>query len=439
MSNLIFPKFPPNNAVPTIIGPTSTIGDIQKSLRNLGLSAPQQIPKKWDWRKGKNQNSEHDILLQPSNQLACGDCWAQSSTNALTDKFVIFKDISGLELNQLMTTICVTGKYSDNCKVQASTEQQINKECGGSIPFYAGKFFELHGVSQGKSSKNCPSWQYYCSKGMDGVCGNGKDVQLNLPHCNDFAHCGTLYKAKPCSTKTLTVTNENGQVDLHATINHIKAEILRTGPVVGTFEVFGDFEYCNHTFRDESGNVVLDYHWNATDGIYVRGAYDKDMQEKLPQLIKKTGPLSQKVLGWHAVEVVGWDETGNIPYWIVKNSWGPNWNKDGYWYHAMSTSSHNNCSMDIPAKFSEVSGEGGCTNFELDINSGDGHGKKVGPAPSGGNNKSQAHKIWIIIGTVIGGLLIIALIYYVYYRIVSKNKANFAFDSSMDLEAVGVF
>ena len=37
------------------------------------------------------------------------------------------------------------------------------------------------------------------------------------------------------------------------------------------------------------------------------------------------GEVASKVLkGFHSVEIVGWGE-----YWIVKNSWGDKWNKDG--------------------------------------------------------------------------------------------------------------
>lgn len=41
------------------------------------------------------------------------------------------------------------------------------------------------------------------------------------------------------------------------------------------------------------------------------------------------GPGGQK-LGGHALGVVGYGKEGRTPYWILQNSWGPSWGKDGY-------------------------------------------------------------------------------------------------------------
>ncbi|KAG8592486.1 hypothetical protein GDO81_000522, partial [Engystomops pustulosus] len=75
-----------------------------------------------------------------------------------------------------------------------------------------------------------------------------------------------------------------------------------------------------------------------------------DVEEKMMNLLIRFGPLAVIVdaLSWqdylggiiqhhcssghsnHAVLVVGFDRTGNTPYWIVKNSWGTSWGIDGY-------------------------------------------------------------------------------------------------------------
>lgn len=43
-----------------------------------------------------------------------------------------------------------------------------------------------------------------------------------------------------------------------------------------------------------------------------------------------------KVLGSHAVRVIGWGVGRDTPYWLVANTWGRNWGEDGYVKFAMN-------------------------------------------------------------------------------------------------------
>jgi cathepsin B len=76
-------------------------------------------------------------------------------------------------------------------------------------------------------------------------------------------------------------------------INEIKSDIFTNGPVETGFLVYSDFL------------------------SYKSGIYRKN---------------SEELLGGHAVKIVGWglDDATKTSYWVVANSWGPNWGEDGF-------------------------------------------------------------------------------------------------------------
>ncbi|XP_039606229.1 cathepsin O [Polypterus senegalus] len=90
-------------------------------------------------------------------------------------------------------------------------------------------------------------------------------------------------------------------------------------------------------------------------GVSIKGyvAYDfSDREDVMMEKLIEFGPLAVTVdaLSWqdylggiiqhhcssqeanHAVLITGFDRTGPVPYWIVRNSWGASWGNEGYVY-----------------------------------------------------------------------------------------------------------
>jgi len=375
-------EIPPNKAIMTIVAPFSTENDLKQGLSALGLADSGQLAKKWDWR-------DHVNLLPPDNQQGCGNCWAHATTNTLTDKILCMthdkpNPVTGLRLNPLATTICTFSSYPGVEARCPDGSTSSNCECGGGLPYVAGKWFEEYGAipstnPDGSPIQGCPPpWEKWCQESSK--CAGLPNSQMA---CSDFPNCNvTRYKALKNSTTSVAVQKSNGMVDPEQTIHNIKTQILLTGPVVATFWVMSDF--MNY------------YQFGKKGGIYISNSTNQE--------------------GGHAVEIVGWDTTGNTPYWIVKNSWGPDWNGDGYWFHAMYPK-NSQCAMDVPQQFSPYSGNGGVTNFKADTTGVKG---KLGTSNAGGSSSKISSKTKkIILWTFVG--IISAILVYFLVRLLIKD------------------
>ncbi|KAL9653872.1 hypothetical protein ABK040_012932 [Willaertia magna] len=143
----------------------------------------------------------------------------------------------------------------------------INGACTGGNLYYAYRFLTDIGVPADFCT---PYTSYYGfnSGTCPTNCTNGKEERLELYRSKHFE----------------LLSNDE---------NEIKMSILSSGPVQGGFDVYEDF-------------------YSYKSGVYSH--------------------LTGQYVGRHAVRVVGWgvDQTNNLPFWIIANSWGSSWGEGGF-------------------------------------------------------------------------------------------------------------
>lgn len=401
-------QIPPNRAKIAIKAPVSTADKFIADLKKLGLTADDLSP--IDWRKKAP-------LVHVKNQGDCGDCWAQSSSSALSDRFIIQKGIQNLDIDATIVTQCAASN--------------INQGCDGDNPYDAGMYFVSTGGVDSSVVSGCPAWKSIC---------NGTSGCSNLPTCSQLtSECirndTKVYKATKNSVQSTTVTDGNSgslNVDAQNTIINMKKHLLN-----------GPFPVCFFVANDFYGPSV-GYNWTKTNGVYINGMYNDDLDKIVSSSVKSSLGISNKNQ-WadiimedgspagHAVELVGWgiENAGkgreNTPCWYIKNSWGSDWNEEGYFRIAMNdfatTGQHYNSLLGLDVPVSSViqssTGQiisqegslfGGGTVFDPDLSTGDAPGTVL-------NTKSSSKKrviLWIVVGVVV--ILFLCFAYKMYRK-----------------------
>ena len=144
---------------------------------------------------------------------------------------------------------------------------EYSQGCDGGFPYLiAGKYAEDFGAVE----ETC-----FPYVGHDSACNEKPDCLRY--YSTDYFYIGGFYGA--CNEPQMCL------------------ELVEHGPIAVSFEVYNDFQHY-------------------TGGIY-----------------HHTG-LEDKFNPWeitnHVVLVIGYGEEKGVKYWIVKNSWGPDWGEDGY-------------------------------------------------------------------------------------------------------------
>jgi len=163
------------------------------------------------------------------------------------------------------------------------------------------------------------AWAYWQSTGLV----TEKCSPYTLPSCdhhlpNSTHPCPSQeYPTPPCVESctdgetwenTLTygtsINSASGEAD-------IKQEIFTNGPVEVTFDVYEDFlPYKSGVYQHETGGY----------------------------------------LGGHAVKMLGWGVESGVNYWLIANSWNPDWGDNGYFKILRGT---DECGIEDEADFGE--------------------------------------------------------------------------------------
>lgn len=262
-------------------------------------------------------------ILKPLNQLGCGSCWAFSTSSTLADRYTLF--------NGLPTSLTLSPTYLLSC------DMGTNQGCNGGFPALAGKFFEQTGV---------PTWacQDYGWCPATETANNG-----DIPACPEIQN--SCYKDQDDGTVSPTTAIPKlykavgGSTQALPTPDAIRAEVWHNGPVTATFSVYSDFIGRDRDMTNKPG-------WVNTSNIYVNLTDPSGNAAMNQGLYPGYSPTDLE--GGHAVVITGWglepnpqglsaDMTsklktmfGGLPFWIVRNSWGTQWNGDGYFKMAQS-------------------------------------------------------------------------------------------------------
>jgi len=159
--------------------------------------------------------------------------------------------------------------------------------CNGGFPKSAWQYFKTHGIVTGGQYGSKQGCQPYVLPSCE------HHVPGNKPPCTGDT------KTPKCVKECEPSYNSTYQQDKHfgksvygvSGADNIMKEIMSNGPVEAAFTVYADFP-------------------NYKSGVY---------QHK-----------SGGELGGHAIKILGWGVENGTPYWLVANSWNPDWGSQGF-------------------------------------------------------------------------------------------------------------
>jgi len=237
-----------------------------------GLVSAEDLPENFDARANW---PDCPTIGEIRDQGGCGSCWAFGAVESMSDR------------------VCIHSNATVHFRFSADDLVSCCRVCGfgcnGGFPGMAWNYWVRKGLVSGGpygSDQGCRPYEIApCEHHVNGTRGPCNPGESKTPKC--VKKCQGSYSVqysadKRYGSKSYSISRNEDQ---------IRKEIMTNGPVEGAFTVFED---------------LLAY----KSGVYQH--------------------VTGKVLGGHAIRILGWGVENGTPYWLIANSWNSDWGDNGY-------------------------------------------------------------------------------------------------------------
>jgi len=228
------------------------------------------LPESVDWRNKDGQNYVGPV----TNQGNCGSCYAVAVTDMIASRIRV-KTMNREKPHLSSQKVLSCSAYSQGCK--------------GGFPFLVGKYAQDFGMTEYEKEPYQGHRDVPC-----------KASAPSKARTTDYHYVGGYYGA--CNYKKMM------------------REVHDNGPIVVGFNTdAGIWHYDQGVYEEESAMSFIQEQAGEGEGTPWGGPWKKG---RMHNHWEKTT---------HAVVIVGYGQNHKEgKYWIVKNSWGPNWGENGF-------------------------------------------------------------------------------------------------------------
>ncbi|KAL8270953.1 hypothetical protein Esti_005108 [Eimeria stiedai] len=273
----------------------STVEPIWRDVKEFDWTNPDHV----FLRLGRRQSA----VPGAPDQGDCGSCYAITTSTILTSRQACLLWIRYFDRDDIFGKMHVSAMQGTNCNV-------YNQGCAGGYVFLALKFGHEHGfrtqqcVDEYSESTRHPSFKSKFSKDLQQCHDLGGQLGTALYSCS----LPPARNALPESCKTqvrVSTWHYVGGTFGDCSPEEMQRELWENGPLAVSIEPSVEFmTYRQGVFQSPYNSIVQkgdNWAWEKVDHAVV-------------------------VVGW------GWAKHGDawLPYWKVRNSWGPKWGEDGY-------------------------------------------------------------------------------------------------------------